>query len=140
MKNSNYLNNIKIDLKILKEYSTVIYGSFLSEDFIPQRSDIDIAIISYNHKKEDNIILLNELAGEFTDKYDIKIFELLPLYLKIEIIKNYLVLFGNPLEISEYFYHFRSIWKDMSHRIEKNQFKNIDEKLEMLERRPKHYL
>ena len=84
MKNSNYLNNIKIDLKILKEYSTVIYGSFLSEDFIPQRSDIDIAIISYNHKKEDNIILLNELAGEFTDKYDIKIFELLPLYLKID--------------------------------------------------------
>lgn len=135
MKTLNYLNNIRNDLKTLEKYQTVIFGSFLTKYFIPHRSDIDIAIITLNFEKEKNISLLKELAGEFSEKYDIKIFELLPLYLKIEIINNYRVLFGDPLDISEYFYHFRTLWRDMARRIKENQFKNITEKLESLERR-----
>jgi len=122
-------------LKTLEKYQVVIYGSFLTKYFIPHRSDIDIAIITPNPEKEKNILLLKELAGECSVKYDIKVFELLPLYLKIEIINNYQVLFGDPLDISEYFYHFRSQWRDMSRRVKENQFKNINEKLELLERR-----
>ncbi len=135
MKTLNFLNKIRNDLEKLEKYQAVIYGSFLTDYFIPHRSDIDIAIITRNHEKESNIHVLKELAGEFSNKYDIKIFELLPLYLKIEIIDNYQVLFGNSLDISEYFYQFRSIWKDMAHRIEDNRFKNINEKFELLERR-----
>jgi len=44
-------------------------------------------------------------------KYEIKIFELLPLYLKTDIINNYHVLFGDEPSISEYFFTFRKIWK-----------------------------
>ena len=139
MKSLSYLNDIRNDLIKLEKYEAVIYGSFLSEYYIPQKSDIDIAIITRNREKKNNIIIWRDFAGEFSKKYDIKIFELLPLYLKIEIIDNYQVLFGNPLSISEYFYQYRSIWKDMAHRIEVNRFKNINEKLQLLERRRERF-
>lgn len=135
MNNLNYLNDIRNDLIKLEKHEAVIYGSLLSEYYIPQRSDIDIAIITRNREKKNNIIIWRDFAGEFSNKYDIKIFELLPLYLKIEIIDNYKVLFGNPLDISEYFYQYRSIWKDMKHRVVANRFKNINEKFQLLERR-----
>ncbi len=135
MNSLNYLNNIRKDLIKLEKYVFVIYGSFLSEYYIPQKSDIDIAIITQNCEKDSNILVLREFIGEFSKKYDIKIFELLPLYLKNEIINNYQVIFGNPLNISEYFYQFRSFWKDMVHRIEFNRFRNINEKFQLLERR-----
>jgi len=139
MNSLNYLNDIRNDLIKLEKYEAVIYGSFLSEYYIPQKSDIDIAIITRNREKKNNIIIWKDFAGEFSKKYDIKIFELLPLYLKIEIINNYQVLFGNPLDISEYFYQYRSIWKDMAHRIEVNRFKNINEKFQLLERRRERF-
>ena len=139
MNSLNYLNDIRKDLIKLEKYEAVIYGSFLSEYYIPQKSDIDIAIITRNREKKNNIIIWKDFAGEFSKKYDVKIFELLPLYLKIEIINNYQVLFGNPLNISEYFYQYRSIWKDMAHRIEVNRFKNINEKINLLERRMEHF-
>jgi predicted nucleotidyltransferase len=135
MNDSNYLNEIRKDLKQLKAFNVVIYGSYLSKHYIPDRSDIDIAMISQNHDKEQNITLLRETFGKFPDKYDIKVFELMPLFLKIDIISNYEVLFGNPLEISEYFYHYRSIWKDMKYRIKNNQFKSISEKIELIQNR-----
>jgi predicted nucleotidyltransferase len=135
MKSLNHLNKIKNDLKKLEKYQVVIYGSFLTKHFISHRSDIDIAIITQNRDKSDNISFRKKLIGEFDSLYDIKIFELLPLYLQIEIIDNYQVLFGNALDISEYFHYYRSLWKDMVQRIEENRFKNISEKIKLLERR-----
>lgn len=137
MKNSNYLNEIKKDLKKIDKFWVVVYGSFLSDYYIPYKSDIDIAIITQKREKESNILIWKNLWGEFSETYDIKIFELLSLSIKIEVIENYQVVFGNPLEISEYFYHYRSIWKDMIHRIESNRFKSIQEKIELLEQRKK---
>ena len=135
MNEFNFLNNVKKDLKKIDNFWVVIYGSSLSEYYIPLKSDIDIAIITQIKEKKENINIWKDIMGEFAEKYDIKIFELLPLFIKIEIIENYRVIFGNPLEISEYFYHYRSIWKDMVHRIESNRFKNIKEKIELLERK-----
>ena len=135
MNELNYLNNIKRDLGKLKTCHVVIYGSFLSKYYNPPKSDIDIAIITHHQNKNENIAIWKKFIGEFNKKYDIKVFELLPLYLKMEIIDNYQVLFGNELEISEYFYHYRTIWKDMIHRIEANRFKNISEKIELIEKR-----
>ncbi|NVM44711.1 MAG: nucleotidyltransferase domain-containing protein [Candidatus Lokiarchaeota archaeon] len=131
----NYLNKIRKDLAKLKNYQVVIYGSFLSKYYIPYKSDIDIAIITQHQNKIKNITIWKDTFGVFNEKYDIKMFELLPLYLKIEVIKNYQVLFGDALEISEYFYHYRSIWKDMSVRIKTNRFKTISEKMELIEKR-----
>jgi predicted nucleotidyltransferase len=101
MNSLNYLDDLRIDLKKLNKFQAVIYGSILSEYYIPQKSDIDVAIVTQNRDNKKNIFTLRNLAGEVSNKYDIKIFELLPLYLKIEIIDNYQVLFGNPLDISE---------------------------------------
>ena len=103
MNNLNYLNEIKEDLQKLNKFWVVIYGSFLSDYYIPHRFDIDIAIITQKRDKESNIAIWKNVWGEFSEMYDIKIFELLPLSIEIEVIENYQVLFGDPLEISEYF-------------------------------------
>jgi predicted nucleotidyltransferase len=115
----------------------VIYGSYLTNDFIPSRSDIDIAVITQKKNEEINLEIWNSLLGKTPSVYDIRIFELLPLYIKMEIINHHLVLFGDPLEISEYFYYYRKIWKDMEHRIRNNQFENIKKKIKLMKNRKK---
>ncbi|TXT64212.1 MAG: hypothetical protein BAJALOKI3v1_240026 [Promethearchaeota archaeon] len=63
-------------------------------------------------------------------KYDIHLFELFPLYIKIDIIQNYETLFGGALDISEYFYQYRKIWRDTLPRIKDNQFDSIKKNLD----------
>jgi len=115
-----------------KGYWTTLFGSALNQNFIPGRSDIDIAIITQKKDKNANVLIWESILEHIPPNYDVKIFELLPLYIQIDIIKNYLVVFGNSLEISEYFYYYRKIWKDMDIRINNNQFNNIQEKLKRL--------
>lgn len=55
--------------------------------------------------------------------------------MKIRVIENYKVLYGDPLEISEYFYHYYKLWKDMEKRVEENQFNSIKEKKKLMENR-----
>jgi len=126
------LNKLKEDLVFYKGYWTILFGSALNQDFIPERSDIDIAIITQKKDKITNVSIWDSILGHIPPNYDVKIFELLPLYIQIDIIKNYLVLFGDSLEISEYFYHYRKVWKDMAIRIDNNQFNSIQEKLERI--------
>lgn len=137
MKRYKSFKKIKIDLKFCKNYWVLIYGSYLTNDFIPSRSDIDIAVITQKQDEEKNLKIRNSLLGKTTSIYDIRIFELLPLNIKMEIINHHLVLFGDPLEISEYFYSYRKIWKDMEHRIRNNQFENIKEKIKLMKNRKK---
>ena len=126
---SDELKNIKEKLKFFEEkYDVVIYGSYV-EGGVRPNSDIDIAVLSYKTEKDENIKLHEELLGKFPLKYDIRIFELLPIYIQISIIKNYIVIFGNLLEISEYFYFFRKKWDDCKHRILSNQFSSYQERL-----------
>lgn len=129
MKNSISLNEIKNDLEYLNDYWTVVYGSYITEKFMPNRSDIDIAVITREKEELTNKNIWIKLLEHSKIVYDIKIFELLPLYIKMNIINDYTVLFGDPLEISEYFYFYRKIWKDMEPRIQANKFKNIKEKI-----------
>ncbi|WP_297497210.1 hypothetical protein [Thermococcus sp.] len=69
--------------------------------------------------------VLEKLGG----KYDMKVFEELPLYIQIEVIRSHRVIYGDELELSEYFYRFRKLWKDMEHRVNKNQFRSVREKV-----------
>ena len=50
MKNSISLNKIREDLVVYKGYWTILFGSALNQNFIPERSDIDIAIITQKKK------------------------------------------------------------------------------------------
>ena len=137
MNNSISLKEVKNDLEFLNKYWTVVYGSYITEDFIPNRSDIDIAIITRQKEDQTNKNIWIKLLEHTKILYDIKIFELLPLYIKMNIINDYTVLFGDPLEISEYFYFYRKIWKDMEPRIQANKFKNIKEKIILKDNRQK---
>jgi len=126
------LRKIKEKLKLLEEkYDVVIYGSYVEGGTRPS-SDIDVAVLSYETNKEKNIKLQKELLGKFSLKYDIRIFELLPIYIQISIVQNYWVIFGVPLEISEYFYYFRKKWDDCKHRILSNQFSSYHERLSLI--------
>ena len=126
------LRKIKEKLKLLEEkYDVVIYGSYVEGGTRPS-SDIDVAVLSYETNKEKNIKLQKELLGKFSLKYDIRIFELLPIYIQISIVQTYWVIFGVPLEISEYFYYFRKKWDDCKHRILSNQFSSYYERLSLI--------
>lgn len=127
------MTNIIKDLDFCSSYWTILYGSFVGSKFVSTRSDVDVSVITRIKDKDSNSKLWLLLLEKTTPRYDIKVFELLPLFLKIEIIHSYYVIFGDPLEISEYFYHYRSIWKEMVGRHKSNQFVNIQEKISMLE-------
>ncbi|MDI6917910.1 MAG: hypothetical protein QMC80_08975, partial [Thermoplasmatales archaeon] len=60
-------------------------------------------------------------------KYDVKIFEKLPLYIKIDVIKNHYTIFGDEVGLSYYFYKFRKEWQDAEPRIKRNRFNNARE-------------
>ena len=136
---SDEFGYIKEKLNFLKEkYDVVVFGSFVNDEMRPD-SDIDIAVISYQTDKEFNIKLWKNLLGKAPLKFELRIFELLPIYIQISIIEKYRVVFGDVLEISEYFYQYRKKWDDCKNRILMNQFKNISEKLLLLERRIEHF-
>ncbi|MEJ2248684.1 MAG: nucleotidyltransferase domain-containing protein [Candidatus Lokiarchaeota archaeon] len=127
------IEKIKKDLKYLDgKYETILFGSFVEGGTRP-KSDIDIAIISKTQNNKDNIRLQKEFLGLFPQKYDIRIFEILPIHIQISIINNYMVIFGNKLEISEYFYLFRKKWDDCKHRILTNQYDDYKERLSAMD-------
>lgn len=125
------MEKLRHDLAKLKNFDGVVYGSYCTSNF-HKRSDIDIAIITRKTSPATNQKIWSQLVGQAPDIYDIKLFELLPLEIKISIAKNHLVIFGNKLDISEYFYHFRKLWVDVAHRYYENQFTDFREKIKAL--------
>ena len=122
---------IKEKLNFLKEnYDVVVFGSFVNDEMRPD-SDIDIAVISYQTDKEFNIKLWKNLLGKAPLKFELRIFELLPIYIQISIIEKYRVVFGDVLEISEYFYQYRKKWDDCKYRILFNQFISYKERVSL---------
>jgi predicted nucleotidyltransferase len=123
------IEKLKEDFEEFKDrvFGILLYGSYAKDEYT-KRSDIDICLVGVD---KDTYM---EILGKLGNKYDIKIFEELPLYIQIDIIKNHKVIFGDELELSEYFYKFRKIWRDMEKRIRENQFKSVREKV-MLRRR-----
>lgn len=123
------IEEIKEILEPLKEkYEVILFGSAVEGGMRPE-SDIDIAVITRNKNEKQNIELQKSLLGEFPQKFDIRVFELFPIDIQISIIRNYKLIFGDPLEISEYFYYFRKKWNDCKYRILSNQFTSYHERL-----------
>ncbi len=127
------ITEIKNDLSFLNDYEVVLFGSYASGK-VDIRSDIDIAIITREKDRKKAVKLWKKLLGKAPNNYDIKIFELLPLQIKASLIQNYKVVFGNRLDISEYFYDFRKRWNEVKYRFKENQFKSAKEKIMVLER------
>lgn len=131
MKSKLSLNEIKKDLKHLKKFEAVIFGSFAS-GYFTERSDIDVAVLTRKTDPEKNKKIWKNILKKGKQGYHLNIFELLPLNVKAEIMDNYIAVFGDRLEISEYFYHFRKLWNDSHKRFEENQFSGFKEKLEKI--------
>ncbi len=123
------MRKIKEDLKYLKgKFDVVIFGSYAKGEQYPS-SDIDIAVITHIESESENIEVQKSLFGKFDPIYDLRVFELFPIDIKISIIRNYEVLFGDDLDISEYFYKYRKRWEDVKNRIFSNQFKDFRERM-----------
>ncbi len=116
-------NEIKKNFECIKNdvFGVLLFGSAAKGEH-HGASDIDICLV--NPKNKNVLIKALEKVG---DKYDVKIFEDLPLYVQIDIIRNHKVVYGNEVELSYYFYKFRKIWNDQKERIQENQFKSAKE-------------
>ena len=131
MKSLKFENLAEILNPLKERYEVILYGSQVEGGSRPD-SDIDIAVITRESKIENNIEIQKELLGMYPLNFDVRVFELFPIYIQISIIENYKVLFGDILEISEYFYSFRKKWDDCKHRILSNQFSSHRERLNLI--------
>ncbi len=111
----DYGEDIVKELKELQNeiLAILIYGS-LAKGKKNEKSDIDICIVA---PYTDTGRLYTKLLPLMKENYDIKIFEDMPLFLKMEVIKNHKIVYTkNVYQLYEYFYRFRKIWKDQGHR------------------------
>lgn len=109
------ISEIKKHIDPLKKHALAIllYGSCAKGE-ATSRSDIDICIIAPSADKED---LYRDVLKLSRDRYDIRVFEDMPLFLKAEVIMNHKILYAkNVLDLYEYLYRFRKIWEDQKHR------------------------
>ena len=107
----------KKDLAFLQDnvLGVLIYGSWATGES-HEKSDIDICIVAPS--AEDKIALWRETIAKIRDdRYDIRIFELMPIHLRMAVIEQGMVVYSRDvLELYEYFYPFRRMWEDQKHR------------------------
>jgi len=96
----------------------LLYGSYLM-DKETSRSDIDVCIVAPNEDIHQLISFILQNVIVTSKKYDIRVFQELPLYIKIQVIENGELLYSaNELDLYEYFYLYRKLWNDQKHRQE----------------------
>ena len=82
------------------------------------RSDVDICVVAPSCN--DKLELLKEIYKNldvYGKKYDVRIFEDLPLYIKIDVIESNEIIYAKDVyELYEYFYYFRKLWQDQEPR------------------------
>ncbi len=108
---------IRSDLTSIVEYDIIVFGSILKGEW-RKDSDIDIAVISRLDDEKAIKTLKMKMLGKIPPRYDITIFETLPIVIKASILQNYEIVFGDPLEIGEYLRGYWKKWQDYKHRLE----------------------
>ena len=114
---NNLLTNLKKDLEEIKDeaFAILIYGSYSTGD-ANVRSDIDACIVLKNNDEEIKNLYrkILRISGK-NEKYDIRIFEQMPLFMKIQVIKDGKIIYAkDKARLEEYFYFFRKLWQDQS--------------------------
>ena len=117
MDQEEIITRIRKDFKsILPDvHGVLLYGSWATREE-HEGSDIDICLVAPASK---NSISLQRkaLALIQDDRHDVRIFELLPLYLKAEVMEKGVVVYSrNLFELYEYFYFFRKLWAEQKDR------------------------
>ncbi len=126
------MEEIRDQLEALADHEVVLYGSSLDASTFTPRSDIDVAVITRQRDRGVNRRAWRELLGSAPDRYDLRVFELLPLDVQHNIAVDHEVVFGDPVEISYYFYPIHRLWDDVGPRIEANRFGSMEERIRLL--------
>ena len=93
-------------------HSVLIFGSYLHDE---KPRDIDICLVTLG--KNLDLETYGEITMRAPKYYDITVFEELPLYIKIYVIENNIVLLSRDKhELYEYFYRYRKIWRNQKYR------------------------
>ena len=113
--------SLKKELSFLfdkKEVLSVLLYSSFAEHNETTRSDIDICIVAPDC--DDRKGLLGEVYRNldvYSKKYDVRLFEELPLYIQIQVIRKHEVIHVRDIyELYEYFYQFRKLWDEQAAR------------------------
>ncbi len=95
-----------------------LYGSYLLDNET-SKSDIDLCIVAPNEDIHQLISAILQNINVTSKKYDVRVFQELPLYIKIHVIENGKLIYTvNELDLYEYFYLYRKLWNDQKHRQE----------------------
>ena len=122
MAGEDIVARVKTDLQFLQEplwqerlLGVLLYGSQATGE-AGENSDIDLCIVA--PQAADQSKLWRHFISHLRDsRYDVRIFELLPLYLKAAVIEQGIVVHcKDEPELYEYFYPFRRDWDDQKHR------------------------
>lgn len=121
------INQITSDFSLIFSHKDMmgilLYGSLLY-GWETNRSDIDICIVTPNNENFDLLELILGNINVISKKYDIKFFSTLPLFIKIQVIEDGILIYSpNKYDLYEYFYFYRKLWADQKHRqeISKNE-------------------
>jgi len=114
--------------------AVVLFGSG-AKDQTDERSDLDICVVAPEVRDTDEMWqVLREIYGTIDvvgKRYDIWLFEELPLHMKAQVVENHKVVFCRDLPaLYEYFYFHRKMWEGQKHRQELNK----EELMEILDR------
>lgn len=127
-RNDKLLESLREDFREFADscLGILLYGSYARGEET-KRSDIDVCLV----RPEDGIFdrVMHKLGG----KYDVKVFEDLPFYVRIEVIKNHIRIYAKD-ELDFYLYKQRKIWKGMERRIRENEFSSVEEKIQARKR------
>lgn len=100
------------DFQFLKDkaLAVLIFGSSTEGE----GRDTDICIVAPHGFDLKEVFKRVDVTGK---KYDVWTFEELPLYMKMEVMENHIIVICEDVpELFEYFYQFRKLWKDQEHR------------------------
>ncbi|HDM60354.1 MAG TPA: DNA polymerase subunit beta [Archaeoglobus veneficus] len=114
---------IEKDFEFLRDkvLAVLIFGSSVGGE----GRDVDICIVAPEGFDVREVFRNIDIVGK---GYDVWVFEELPLYMKMEVIDNHEIVFAkDELELYEYFYYFRKLWKDQEKRsrLSKDELKRI---------------
>ncbi len=101
------------DFEFLRDrvLAVLVFGSAVNSE---SYRDVDICIVAPGGLDIKEVFEKVDVAGK---GYDVWIFEDLPLYMKMEVIENHVAVFCRDiLELHEYFYFYRKLWKDQRRR------------------------
>ena len=94
----------------------LLYGSYI-KNVETSKSDIDICIVAPSENKVKLLAFILDKINVVSKKFDIRFFSELPLYIKIQVIEEGLLIYSlDEFDLYEYFYFYRKLWADQKHR------------------------